>query len=67
MLSPFSKQSLRRFNSNPNHADLMVLRDLVEAGQLRPVVDRTYRLDEAAAALNHIAGGHARGKVVLVT
>ena len=32
----------------------------------RARVDRTYRLDEAVAALNHFAGGHARGKVVLV-
>ena len=67
VLSPFTRQSLRRFISNPNQADLVVLRDMVEAGTLRPVVDRTFRLDEAVAALQHIAGGHARGKVVLVT
>jgi len=67
VLSPFSRQSLRRFISNPNQADLVVLRDMVEAGQVRPVVHRTFRLDEAVAALQHIAGGHARGKVVLVT
>ena len=67
VLSRFSRQSLRRFLSNPNHADLVVLKDLVEAGQLRPAIDRTYPLDEAVAALRLIAGGHARGKVVLVT
>jgi NADPH:quinone reductase-like Zn-dependent oxidoreductase len=67
VLSPFSRQSLRRFISNPNQADLVVLRDMVEAGQVRPIVDRTFRLDEAVAALQHIAAGHARGKVVLVT
>ena len=67
VLSRFTRQSMRRFLSNPNHADLMVLRDLVEAGRLRPAIDRTYALDEAVAALQHIAAGHARGKVVLVT
>jgi len=67
VLSRFSRQSLRRFLSNPNHADLVVLKDLVEAGQLGPAIDRTYPLDEAVAALRLIAGGHARGKVVLVT
>ena len=58
---------MRRFLSNPKHADLVVLKDLVEAGQLRPAIDRTYPLVEAVAALKHIAAGHARGKVVLVT
>ena len=67
VLSRFSRQSLRRFLSNPKHADLVVLKDLVEAGQLRPAIDRTYPLDQAVAALQHIAGGHAQGKVVLVT
>ncbi len=63
--SLFSSQSLRRFISNPNQADLIVLRDLVEAGKVRPVIDRTFALDETVDALRRIATGHARGKVVL--
>ena len=66
LLSLFSRQSLRRFVSNPNQADLLALRGLVESGALRPIVGRTYPLGDAAAALEHIAGGHSRGKVVLV-
>jgi NADPH:quinone reductase-like Zn-dependent oxidoreductase len=61
----FSSQNLRRYISNPNHADLVVLKELVESGKLRPVIDRTYALDDTVDALRHIATGHARGKVVL--
>jgi NADPH:quinone reductase-like Zn-dependent oxidoreductase len=65
VLAPFVRQRLRRFLSNPNHKDLVVLMELAERGKLRPVIDRTYPLSETAAALAHIEGGHARGKVVV--
>ena len=65
VLSPFVRQSLKRYLSIPSHADLMVLTELVEAGRLTPVIDKTYPLHETAAALRHIEGGHARGKVVV--
>jgi NADPH:quinone reductase-like Zn-dependent oxidoreductase len=65
LLSPFSSQSLRRFLSTPNAADLAVLKDLVEAGKLEPAIDRSYELDETVEALRHIESGRARGKVVL--
>jgi NADPH:quinone reductase-like Zn-dependent oxidoreductase len=65
LLSPFSSQTMRRYLSTPNAADLLVLKALVESGQLAPAIDRCYALDETVTALNHIRGGHARGKVVL--
>jgi len=65
LLSPFVRQKLRRFLSRPNHADLAVLKSLVENGKLRPVIDSTYPLGETPAALRHVEGGHARGKVVV--
>ena len=65
VLSPFLRQSLRRYLSTPSHADLKVLAELVEAGHLTPVIDKTYPLHETAAALRHIEDGHARGKVVV--
>ena len=65
LLSPFVGHTLRRYLSTPGHADLVVLKDLVEAGTLRPVIDRVYPLHETAAALRHIETGHARGKVVI--
>ena len=65
VLSPFVHQTLKRYLSIPNHADLVVLTELVEAGHLAPVIDKIYPLQETAAALRHIEGGHARGKVVV--
>ena len=65
LLSPFVRQNLRRYLSTPNHEDLVVLKDLVESGKLKPVIDKTYPLRETPAALAYIEGGHARGKVVI--
>ncbi len=48
-----------------NRADLQVLKDLVEAGKVLPVIDVVYPLRETPAAIGHVAGGHARGTVVL--
>ena len=45
--------------------DLSSLEDLLEAGDVTPVIDRTYRLDQAAEAIRYLEGGHAAGKVVL--
>jgi NADPH:quinone reductase-like Zn-dependent oxidoreductase len=65
VLSPFVRQSLRRYLSVPNHEDLVVLKELVESGKLTPVIDKTYPLGETPAALGYIESGHARGKVVI--
>jgi NADPH:quinone reductase-like Zn-dependent oxidoreductase len=48
-----------------NHGDLVALRDLVEAGKVTPVIDRTYPLTETPRAIDHVAAGHARGTVVI--
>jgi NADPH:quinone reductase-like Zn-dependent oxidoreductase len=48
-----------------NREDLVVLKGLVEAGSVTPVIDRTYALSETADALGHVAEGHARGTVVI--
>lgn len=45
--------------------DLLTLKELIEAGKLTPVIDRTYPLSEAAEAIRYLDQGHARGKVVL--
>ena len=65
VLSPFSSQTMRRYLSNANHEDLDVLKGMVEAGQIKPIIGRTYPLDDTVEALRHVASGHARGKVVL--
>ncbi|HET7421526.1 MAG TPA: zinc-binding dehydrogenase, partial [Candidatus Dormibacteraeota bacterium] len=58
-------RNVRTFFAQIRHDDLMVLRDLIEAGKLRSVIDRTYPLDEAGAAMAYVEAGHARGKVVV--
>jgi NADPH:quinone reductase-like Zn-dependent oxidoreductase len=66
VLSPFTRQTLRRYLSTPNHRDLVVLKELVESGKLTPVIDKTYQLHETPTALRAIEAGHTRGKVVVV-
>lgn len=65
LISPFVGQRLRAFISNQNNEDLIALRDLIESGDLAPVIDKTYELAETADAIRYIAEGHARGKVVV--
>jgi NADPH:quinone reductase-like Zn-dependent oxidoreductase len=48
-----------------NKADMEVLRELLEAGKVTPVIDRRYELSEVADALRYLGEGHAQGKVVL--
>ena len=63
--SPFRSQKLALFLAKIVPADLAKLCELVEAGKLRPVIDRCYPLPEAAEALRYQFAGHARGKVVV--
>jgi NADPH:quinone reductase-like Zn-dependent oxidoreductase len=65
--APFIKRQGMPFEASPRPGDLLALRDLVIAGQVRPVIDRTFSLPEAAAALAHIGTGHSRGKVAITT
>ena len=65
VLSAFVSQKLATFIASENASDLMVLRDLIESGEIKPVVDRTYPLSETAAAIRHLVDGQARGKTVI--
>ena len=42
-----------------------MLKELVEAGKVVPVIDKRYSLSEAAEALRYLGAGHARGKVII--
>lgn len=63
--SPFVSQRIRPFAAKSSAADLTALKEDIEAGRVTPVVERTYPLGEAAAALGRFGGGHVRGKLVL--
>lgn len=65
VLSGFTRQRLKPFLSVEKRKDLLTLADLLATGQVTPVIDRTYPLDEAADALRYVAAGHTRGKVVV--
>jgi NADPH:quinone reductase-like Zn-dependent oxidoreductase len=65
ILSPFVRQRLRPLTSKERSQDLLVLKELIEAGKLTPVIDRTYPLGEASAAIRYLEAGHARGKIVV--
>lgn len=65
VLSGFSRQRLKPFTSFGSGRDLLVLAELLADGQITPLIDRTYRLDEASDALRYVAAGHSRGKVVI--
>ena len=60
-----TRQTLRPFTSVQKHQDLRTLTSWLEAAQLTPVIDRTYRLSAAADALRYVGAGHTRGKVVI--
>jgi NADPH:quinone reductase-like Zn-dependent oxidoreductase len=65
LLSRFVGQRLRMLSSTPRPRDLQTLRELVEAGKLTPVVDRTYPLAEVPDAIRHMVAGHVRGKLAI--
>jgi NADPH:quinone reductase-like Zn-dependent oxidoreductase len=64
-LSPFVSQNLRQFMSTENREDLVALKELIESGEVTPVIDRTYALSEAAEAVGHVGERHTRGKTVI--
>lgn len=65
IVSMFVRQQARPSVKSPNPVDLHVLKELVEAGSISPVIDATYPLAGASAAVSRGSQGHARGTVVL--
>jgi NADPH:quinone reductase-like Zn-dependent oxidoreductase len=64
-LSPFVRQRLTTFVSKRHQADLEALSRHIEAGQVAPIVDRTYSLAEVPEAMRHLESGNARGKIAI--
>jgi NADPH:quinone reductase-like Zn-dependent oxidoreductase len=48
-----------------SHADLVTLGDLLDAGKIIPVIDRSYQLSEIVAAMRYVTDKHPQGKVVI--
>jgi NADPH:quinone reductase-like Zn-dependent oxidoreductase len=60
-----SSRKVAFFLAKINKTDLEVLRELLESGKVKPVLDRQYELSEAPEAFQYLGEGHARGKVVI--
>jgi NADPH:quinone reductase-like Zn-dependent oxidoreductase len=65
LLSLIGSKKMRFFLANINQKDLVLLKDLLEAGKIVPVIDRRYPLSDVAEAFRYLEQGHAQGKVVI--
>ena len=61
----FAGQQVVTFLTERNRDDLLLVKELIEAGKVVPAIDRTYPLAETADAIRYLEQGHARGKVVV--
>ncbi len=61
----FTNRKFKLFVNTPNRDDLIFLKQLVEAGKAKPVIERRYGLSEVAEALTHVGEGHAQGQTVI--
>ncbi len=66
LLSLIGTKKMRFFMARINNKDLVLLKDLIEAGKVVPVIDRRYPLSETTEAIRYLEQGHAKGKVVVV-
>src|SRR6266498_2540559 len=65
LLSPFVSPKIETMLAELNQKDLTLLAEMMQSGQMKPVIDRTYKLSEVPDAVRYLEQGHARGKVVI--
>jgi NADPH:quinone reductase-like Zn-dependent oxidoreductase len=65
LLSLFGSQKAVMFIAKSNQDDLTLLGELIATGKIKPVIEKSYTLNEASDAVRHVEEGHARGKVVI--
>jgi NADPH:quinone reductase-like Zn-dependent oxidoreductase len=65
VLSWFTRQKILTFLARPKREDLTIMRDLMKAGKVKPVIDRRYNLSEVPEAIRYLQERHAQGKVVI--
>jgi NADPH:quinone reductase-like Zn-dependent oxidoreductase len=64
-LSSFTDQKFVQYVTKTSKEDLITLGDLLQEGKIRPVIERTYNVDDAPEAVRQLDKGHARGKIVI--
>ena len=65
LLSRFVTQQMAMMIADANQKDLTILADMMQSGKIKPVIDRTYKLDQVPDAIRYLEEGHARGKVII--
>ena len=64
-LSSFTDQKFVQYRTTTSKEDLILLGGLVEAGKVRPIIEQTYKLDQAPEALRRVYEGHTRAKLLV--
>ncbi|MBW4438461.1 MAG: NAD(P)-dependent alcohol dehydrogenase [Pleurocapsa minor GSE-CHR-MK-17-07R] len=65
LVSMRGQKRMGNWTTKPNQADLTYVRDLVQAGKVKPAIDRAYLLHETGDGMRHFEKGSARGKIVI--
>jgi NADPH:quinone reductase-like Zn-dependent oxidoreductase len=65
LMSPFTSQNMGMMMAKASQNDLRLLADLMEAGKVKTVIDRSYPLSEIREAIRYLETGRARGKVII--
>ncbi len=65
LLSPFVSQKVGMMLANFTNDDLAFIAELIQSGEIEPVIDRRYSLDELAEAIRYSEEGRARGKILI--
>nr|WP_040346477.1 NAD(P)-dependent alcohol dehydrogenase [Neobacillus bataviensis] len=65
LISMTGRKKMGSFLQRSNQMDLISMKELLEAGKVKPVIDRQYKLSDVPEALEYFAEGHAQGKVVI--
>lgn len=65
LISMTGSKKIGSFLQRANQNDLVVMKELLEAGKVKPVIDKRYKLDEVPEAFKYFDEGHAQGKVVI--
>ena len=65
LMSLTGNKKMHSFLHRPKQGSRFYLKELLEAGKVKSVIDRIYTFDEAPEAFRYLAEGHAKGKVVI--
>ena len=65
VFSKFVNQQMGMMMADANQKDLTILAEMMQSGKLKPVIDRTYKLDQVPDAIRYVEQGHAKGKVII--